>query len=118
MSALSDQVLGHVAIGNRWYGKALWLLVFPLFQLTRPGRLKDVASVINGWSIASLTAYTACCLTAEGHSPSFLICDCCGAAEEIATPTGGVLEAIHAQSDFQPTHIAVEAHGLCAACRG
>jgi Fur family zinc uptake transcriptional regulator len=68
--------------------------------------------------IASLNAYTACCLTAEGHSPSFLICDCCGAAEEIATPTGGVLEAIHAQSDFQPTHIAVEAHGLCAACRG
>jgi sphingolipid delta-4 desaturase len=43
-------------IGNRWYGKALWLLVFPLFQLTRPGRLKDVASVINGWSLASLTA--------------------------------------------------------------
>jgi sphingolipid delta-4 desaturase len=43
-------------IGNRWYGKALWLLVFPLFQLTRPGRQKDVSSVINGWSIASLTA--------------------------------------------------------------
>ena len=29
-------------IGNRWYGKALWLLVFPLFQLTRPIRLKNV----------------------------------------------------------------------------
>jgi Fur family zinc uptake transcriptional regulator len=68
--------------------------------------------------IASLNAYTACNLTAEGHSPSFLICDCCGAAEEIATPTGGVLDAIRAQSDFQPAHIAVEAHGLCAACRG
>lgn len=67
--------------------------------------------------IASLNAYTACCLTAEGHSPSFLICDCCGAAEEFATPTGEVLEAIRAQSDFQPTHIAVEAHGLCGACR-
>jgi sphingolipid 4-desaturase/C4-monooxygenase len=42
-------------IGNRWYGKALWLLVFPLFQLTRPGRLKGI-SVINRWSLASVAA--------------------------------------------------------------
>jgi len=42
-------------IGNRWYAKALWLLFFPLFQLTRPMRLKDI-SVINGWSLASLAA--------------------------------------------------------------
>ena len=67
--------------------------------------------------IASLNAYTACGLNAEGHSASFLICDCCGAAEEIATPTGGVLEAIQAQSDFQPAHITVEAHGRCRNCQ-
>ena len=42
-------------IGNRWYAKALWLLLFPLFQLTRPMRLKDV-TVINGWSVAGLVA--------------------------------------------------------------
>jgi len=42
-------------IGNRWYTKALWLLFFPLFQLTRPMRLKDI-SVINAWSLASLVA--------------------------------------------------------------
>jgi sphingolipid delta-4 desaturase len=42
-------------IGNRWYAKALWLLFFPLFQLTRPMRLKDI-SVINRWSLFSLTA--------------------------------------------------------------
>jgi len=68
--------------------------------------------------IASLNAYTACRVDAEGHSASFLICDCCGAAEEIATPTGGVLEAIRAQSDFDPAHITVEAHGRCKACQG
>jgi sphingolipid delta-4 desaturase len=45
-------------IGNRWYGKALWLLAFPLFQLTRPGRLKDI-SVITRWSLMSLAACSA-----------------------------------------------------------
>jgi sphingolipid delta-4 desaturase len=45
-------------IGNHWYAKALWLLLFPLFQLTRPMRLKDI-SVINGWSLASLAASAA-----------------------------------------------------------
>ena len=67
--------------------------------------------------IASLNAYTACRVEADGHSASFLICDCCGAAEEIATPTGGVLEAIRAQSDFAPSHMTVEAHGRCHACQ-
>ncbi len=42
-------------VGNRWYGKALWLLAFPLFQLTRPARLENI-SVITGWSVASLAA--------------------------------------------------------------
>ena len=45
-------------IGNRWYAKALWLLLFPLFQLTRPMRLKDI-SVFNTWSIASVAASAA-----------------------------------------------------------
>jgi sphingolipid delta-4 desaturase len=45
-------------IGNRWYAKALWLLFFPLFQLTRPMRLRDI-SVFNSWSIASLAASAA-----------------------------------------------------------
>jgi sphingolipid delta-4 desaturase len=45
-------------IGNRWYAKALWLLLFPLFQLTRPMRLKNI-SVINAWSLFSLGACAA-----------------------------------------------------------
>ena len=50
--------MGSRLIGNRWYAKALWLLLFPLFQLTRPMRLKDI-SVFNGWSMASLAASAA-----------------------------------------------------------
>lgn len=68
--------------------------------------------------IASLNAYTACRLDAEGHAPSFLICDCCGAAEEFAAPTQTVLNAIRADTGFTPAHIAVEAHGRCKACQG
>lgn len=67
--------------------------------------------------IASLNAYTACRLDAEGHAPSFLICDCCGAAEEFDAPTEAVQAAIRDRGDFAPTHIAVEAHGRCSACR-
>jgi len=67
--------------------------------------------------IASLNAYTACHLADVGHSASFLICDCCGAAEEISAPTGDVLAAIRSKSGFQPSHIAIEAHGRCERCQ-
>lgn len=29
-------------VGNKWYRKALWLMLFPFFQLTRPPRLKAI----------------------------------------------------------------------------
>ena len=29
-------------VGNRWYTKAIWLMLFPFFQLTRPPRLKAI----------------------------------------------------------------------------
>jgi sphingolipid delta-4 desaturase len=45
-------------IGNRWYGKALWLLAFPLFQLTRPMRLEAI-TVITPSSIVSLAVCAA-----------------------------------------------------------
>jgi len=42
-------------IGSRAYRKALWLLLFPLFQLSRPPRLKGIAAV-NRWSILNALA--------------------------------------------------------------
>lgn len=29
-------------VGNKWYRKAIWLMLFPIFQLTRPPRLKTI----------------------------------------------------------------------------
>jgi Fur family zinc uptake transcriptional regulator len=66
--------------------------------------------------IASLNAYTACHLHGEGHTASFLICDCCGSAEEIPTPTRDMLKALRSHSDFKPAHVTIEAHGRCSAC--
>ena len=42
-------------VGNHWFGKALWLLFFPLFQVTRPLRLRTI-SVFSRWSITNLSA--------------------------------------------------------------
>lgn len=40
-------------VGNRWYMKALWLLLFPLFQLTRPARM-DWKVLVSGWTAISI----------------------------------------------------------------
>jgi len=40
-------------IGNKWYRKALWLLLFPFFQLTRPPRLKAI-TMWSRWSAVNL----------------------------------------------------------------
>jgi sphingolipid delta-4 desaturase len=42
-------------IGDKWYMKAMWLLFFPLFQLTRPPRLKAIA-MLSSWSFVNLFA--------------------------------------------------------------
>lgn len=40
-------------IGNKWYGKAFWLLLFPVFQVTRPPRLKAI-KLFNTWTFVNL----------------------------------------------------------------
>jgi sphingolipid delta-4 desaturase len=40
-------------VGNKWYGKAFWLLLFPIFQMTRPPRLKAI-TLWNAWTVANL----------------------------------------------------------------
>lgn len=39
-------------INNSFFGKALWLLFFPVFQITRVSRLKEIAPV-DGWIITN-----------------------------------------------------------------
>src|SRR3954468_11183205 len=48
--------------------------------------------------IESLNAYVPCRLEGAGHKAAFLICECCGAAEEF-------------EPDFAPQPAAAEAHG-------
>ncbi len=40
-------------VGNRWYAKALWLLLFPIVQLTRPPRIKALR-LWNRWIFINL----------------------------------------------------------------
>src|SRR4051794_12836866 len=67
--------------------------------------------------IESLNAYVPCRLTAQAHSAAFLICDCCGAAEEFEPDFSSQLAAAQARG-YQVQAVTLEARGLCPACRG
>ncbi|HEY8929479.1 MAG TPA: fatty acid desaturase, partial [Mucilaginibacter sp.] len=62
-------------INNSFLGKALWLLFFPIFQITRVSRLKEIAPV-DGWIITNFAiqiAFTAAIWYFMGfHAVSFL----------------------------------------------
>jgi sphingolipid delta-4 desaturase len=47
-SAWEARLIGHSALG-----KAIWLLLYPLFQLTRPWRLREIA-VMDRWTTANV----------------------------------------------------------------
>jgi Fur family zinc uptake transcriptional regulator len=68
--------------------------------------------------IASISAYVACTdASDQGHAAAFLICDCCGAAREVAVGSAvGVSEAA-AQAGYVIERTTIEAHGRCPACR-
>jgi sphingolipid delta-4 desaturase len=40
-------------VGNKWYRKAIWLMLFPFFQLTRPPRLKAI-TLWDRWFVVNL----------------------------------------------------------------
>ncbi len=66
--------------------------------------------------IESLNAYVPCRIDAAGHRAAFLICDCCGAAEEFEPDFEGQLAAA-AASGYQVRAVTLEARGLCPACQ-
>ncbi len=67
--------------------------------------------------IESLNAYVPCRMEREGHSAAFLICDCCGAAQEFEPDFGPQMRAAEA-AGYQVKTVTLEARGLCPACRG
>ena len=71
--------------------------------------------------IASISAYVACTADAlgedKGHAAAFLICDCCGAAEEVAVQGGDAFARAAAGAGYAIERTTIEGHGRCPACR-
>lgn len=67
--------------------------------------------------IESLNAYVACGHTSHKHSAVFLICEECGAAEELhAVATNEALRAETEAAGFRIRHAVIEARGVCRDC--
>ena len=66
--------------------------------------------------IESLNAYVPCRHDGGEHRAAFLICDCCGAAQEFEPDFTAQLAAAEA-AGYQVATITLEARGRCAACR-
>jgi sphingolipid delta-4 desaturase len=45
-------------VGSSFVGKALWLLLFPVFQVTRPPRLKEIR-LFDGWVVVNIAVQLA-----------------------------------------------------------
>ena len=67
--------------------------------------------------IASISAYVACSVGDKAHAAAFLICDCCGATEEISPPEGDALNSAAEKAGYAIEHTTIEAHGRCPDCR-
>jgi len=67
--------------------------------------------------IASISAYVACSMGDRAHAAAFLICDCCGATEEITPPEGEALQQAARASGYLLERTTIEGHGRCPACR-
>lgn len=66
--------------------------------------------------IESLNAYVRCRLEGQSHSAAFLLCDCCGAAEEFEPDLAPGLAAAKAKG-YAVSTITLEARGRCPACQ-
>lgn len=67
--------------------------------------------------IASISAYVACSVGDRAHAAAFLICDCCGATEEVTPPEGEALHQAAETAGFALARTTIEGHGRCPACR-
>ena len=71
--------------------------------------------------IASISAYVACTAGNDAealpHAAAFLICDCCGATEEVVAPTGQTFALAADTAGYAIERTTIEGHGRCPACR-
>ena len=66
--------------------------------------------------IASISAYVACTSGTDAHAAAFLICDCCGATQEVSATLADGLDAAAASKGYVIERTTIEAHGRCPAC--
>lgn len=66
--------------------------------------------------IESLNAYVACEMGERRHAAAFLICDCCGATEEIAPFAPETLNAVAEKAGYVIERVTLEARGRCSDC--
>ena len=67
--------------------------------------------------IASLNAFVACDSAGAAHAAAFLICDCCGSAQEFDPGEVRPASSAAKAEGFTPRAITLEVRGRCAACR-
>jgi Fur family zinc uptake transcriptional regulator len=67
--------------------------------------------------IASISAYVACTSASVDHAAAFLICDCCGATQEVSAPVAGELVRAATGAGYAIARTTIEAHGRCPACQ-
>ncbi len=67
--------------------------------------------------VASLSAFIACQGARVPHRAEFLICDCCGRADEMDLGGDRLLAPVAKLHGFKVETILLEAHGLCPACQ-
>ena len=66
--------------------------------------------------IPSLSAFTACRDGGSTHEASFLICTCCGSAEEITPDLRPMIARAGSRRGFEPHAATLEVRGLCKTC--
>ncbi|MGV9008391.1 Fur family transcriptional regulator [Brevundimonas sp.] len=66
--------------------------------------------------IASISAYVACTSGVDAHAAAFLICDCCGATQEVSATLAEGLDAAAGAAGYVIERTTIEAHGRCSAC--
>lgn len=67
--------------------------------------------------IASISAYVACTAGDTAHAAAFLICDCCGATQEVTPPRGDAFALAADAAGYAIERTTIEGHGRCSACR-
>ncbi len=66
--------------------------------------------------LESLNAYLACRQGPGAHTAAFLICDCCGATQEVEPAGADRLIELAGEAGYTIDMVTVEARGRCADC--